>query len=67
MQQDYPSASPSSAGPPTYRENERCTFCQEIKSLLIEEEVYYNHGKNKRLEKNSVKSQSVDRWMVNCV
>ena len=34
---------------PTYRENDRCTFCQEIKPFLIEEEVYYNQGRNKRI------------------
>jgi len=50
MQQDYPiSPPPSSSSAPIYRHDERCTFCQEIKPLLIEENVFYNQGRNKRI------------------
>ena len=32
-----------------YRKFEPCTFCHEIKPLVVEEPVYYNQGRNKRV------------------
>ena len=34
---------------PTYKEYHKCTFCQEIKPLLVEQTIYYNQGRNKRI------------------
>ena len=34
---------------PDYQENKICTMCQKVQPLLVEEEIYYNQGRNKRL------------------
>ena len=34
---------------PTYQENKICNMCRQVQPLLVEEEVYYNQGRNKRV------------------
>jgi hypothetical protein len=34
---------------PTYQENKVCNICQKVQPLLVEEEIYYNQGRNKRV------------------